>query len=557
MKKISIIVALATIAGIFAGCNKEESQATSVAEGKMVEITLSTDSYPVIGGVDMKTMLTDDLKVHWKKGDKITIGIPTNNPVAPVEGVNNNPTMAFLENVNEDGTAAKFKGMVPETFLTHKDLQIMYPYVSLQPPTNYPKGAALGREYHWTNFNQPNASQELKANSFGEGCNVSLAHIDMTNPSKLTFQNFTGLYELKLKGDATIDKIEITSSVAIVGVAANKNIAYNIDDATGKITDFLHQFDGKTVTLTNEEGITLNDEYTRFYACIAPYANTDATCTIKFYEKGKAAPAITETISVGPVQPGKITKLGEYTIWRLAPLYFRPSGAWADSVVESENCMYFTSEHFAAYLAGEGKEPMWIQMTDTDKDGAFVCDAPAAYEKVTFVRMEADGENNLETALAKTAELVRSDGSKDAFVMDAEADGSDGEWITYADVTTLYFKPNAFCDAKDDGEGATIKSYNAYFRTFTTNQQIALPMTYNESTGLYSIDIKSVDRNSYKYSQVRFMPSGSGDWAGYLGTTLFMNTPLDGSNLFTLDEVEDSYVFSRTVPLTGTWSVKE
>ncbi len=554
MKKISIIAGLAALAGLFAGCIKEEAPATpETPEVKMVEITLSTDSYPVIGGVETKTQLVGTA-VHWKKGDRIKIA-------KPIRSTNAND-VAYLE-VLEDGARATFKGKVPESFLTYGTLQIMYPYTDKNSEGNDMHvscgSASLGSvegsyAYHWTNSNLPSDSQELLANTFADDANISFAQVNLAEREVLKFKNFTGLYELNLKGDITIDRVEITlTGVSMVAKETDKsNIFYNINEDGSY--DFHHRHGGTTVTLTSADGVTLKTgEYTSFYASVAPqrrdHVKNPVPCTIKVYEKGKSDAVLTKSIEINPVKSGKIIKLGEYSLYNSTPLYFRP-GAWTSD-----------SANIVAYLWTDSSNHMWLKMTDEDKDGVFTCDAPDIYKNVIFCRYPSDyapvdGEYDWTPSSEggalwnQTSDICDMPTNADRLfiVNDGEWNGAKGTWSNYVPATVLYLKPNTQCEiALAAGE---FNEYAALFSNYTLGYW-STSGSFVKEGDLYKIAVPA----GTSRIQLR-AKKGTGDHGNI--SLLWKMTddfylPVDGKNLFVMDEKE----FTGDEHITGIWSVKE
>ncbi len=554
MKKISIIAGLATLAGLFAGCIKEEAPAApATPEIKMVEITLSTDSYPVINGVETKTQLVqgeNGLKVYWKKGDKVRIND------AQGEGTN----FYVLTNTREDGPSASFTGEVPEAWTQGGTYHLFYPYVDGEPEgDNRIKGTAKGYKNHCTSIRYPSADQGLKAGSFGDNANASIAQVDMTTKKSLKFINPAGLYEFKLRGAHTVSKVELVSTTNIALTrATNTNLFYDYSEDASLRRIWFQYLNSTTVTLTNEEGIVLGDDYTTFYASVAPYTAKNTSLTIKVYEKGnEATPVFSQTIAnVNPVESGKITRLGEFSVFESEQLYFRPSRAFAsyDNGTENGGLNYFElptdkvsgNVLFAAYFTDESYSPMWLDMTDSDYDGVYECNAPITYSNVTFVCMNAPREYNVETPRFKTSVIAKPAEAGKVYVLNDEGNG--GDWISYVPVTKVYFKPNARGNDNFGTENG-IKAYSAYFKTSIANIQDAVIMKYDAVNDIWYIEVPFAGK---KYSQVSFIATKSdATWNDYWGMrTLFMDIPLDGKNLFTMEDAETAIV-------PGTWSVKE
>ncbi len=568
MKKISIIAGLAALTALFTGCIKEEAPATPEApEVKMVEITLSTDSYPVIGGVETKTQLVGTA-VHWKTGDMIKVNAPTARNTNGSNYGDGKPSY-YLTNISADGVNAKFVGSVPQEFVDNGKLALMYPYVPGTPDDyNRLKGAPNGNyTNHLSNYHFPSAEQGLEAGSFGKDANLSFANIDLNAVPKetLKFKNAAGLYEFKLKGDANVTKVVITNTDQNIAKTdtydSGANIFYSIDGDTFKY-EYNKGLNSKSVTLTNEMGIQLGEEAISFYACVAP-VKTVASCTIDVYTKDDLdTPVFSTTVSnVGIVEPGKIRRLGEFEVLKYSPLYFRPSRAWADEIDGKDNDTDVPTnktynamrmnENIAAYLTAEGKEPILLSMTDADRDGVYVCEVPDTYTNVTFAKMSSAEYTDLSDAIeGKTVSYNgRPVDENKVFVMNEQGNG--GEWVEYVPATVVYYKPNSY--TKGLFEEGKVQSYWAFFRAFTIGSltQVATQMEL-VGDGIYKVTIGN--GTTQKYPQVGFYASYNGDWQQYWVKTTVVDIPLDGRNIFIADEdgmVNDGWSHFN---VDGTWS---
>ncbi len=542
MRKVSIIAGLAVLAGLFAGCNKETApenvpEVPEIPEVKMVEITLSTDSAPVIGS---KTQLVGTA-VHWRKGDKIRIN----------DAVGEGRNYYVLTNTRGDGKSASFTGSVPETWTQGGTYHVFYPYIEGEHnDDNRIKGSANGYINHCTSIRHPSAEQGLKEGSFGDNANPSVAQVDLTTEKSLRFVHPAGLYEFKLRGEGMISKVELVSTIGVALTrATNTNLFYDYSEDPASRRFYYQYLNSNTITLTNEDGIQLGDDYKAFYACLAPYTSKNTSCTIKVYKKGdEATPVFTQTLTnVKPVKSGGITRLGEFSVFESKPLYFRPSRSWANYVDNSLKYFELPSGNvFAAYFTDDVYSPYWIDMTDSDYDGVYECNAPVAYSNVTFVLMNEPGEHNIDSPSKKTAVLDIPAGEDDVYVLNDG--GTGGLWDTYVPVTRVYFKPNVHC-TENYGIENGIVSYVAYFKS-QKGVEDAVLMNYDLVNGIFYYDLPCIPHKR-KYSQVSFITSKGAvqsQWNQFWGLrTVFMDIPTDGRNLFTLEESSGAVV-------SGTWS---
>ncbi len=486
MKKISIIAGLAALTALFTGCIKEEAPATPEVEVKLVRLTLSTDDYPVIGEVETKTELVKG-KVHWKKGDMIKVNIPS------WSGYDENDAY-YLTNKASDGETAVFDGYVPQKYIDHGKLAIMFPFKpsDIENPETAPNKSRRNRlkgtaswngswTNHCSNVHFPSPSQGLEKNSFGYDSCVSFAQIDLNNKetsNKITFKNATGLYEIKLRGNINISKIEIISSqdITIAETHTNSNLFYSLDD-NNLFTCGYKDLGSKTVTLTNEDGVQLGDESIGFYACVAPYTNENATCTIKVYEKDhEEAPVLIREVLAGSVAIGKITRLGEFDVNVVGvpeKLYLEATQKW-----EKGTDLQFleTDTRIAArFLNADGSKEVWKDAEyfcqnrhDDDHKTYSIETAGNEYPKVAFYIMAADSENNTENALLESGELNIPRGGENMFrIVDDNiantATNAQSTWSVYNPV--IYFSFKDITEWIERYDGGDIKNVAVFYNT--------------------------------------------------------------------------------------------
>lgn len=209
MKKTRI--SLCVLAGllIFGGCVKENLEAPAVRTVEAGSIDYDAPAFMAQAPVsdDTRTSIGTDRKITWTADDRISV-FSASTP---------NLQYTFTGNTGDaTGTFNKIAG-------------------------DYPEGASLGANYAVYPYSASNtinddgvitvtlpSTQSYSAKSFGAGANIMTAVTSSTSNRNLQFKNAGGYFVVKLYGDATVERIVLTSTAG-EKLSGGADIAFNAE----------------------------------------------------------------------------------------------------------------------------------------------------------------------------------------------------------------------------------------------------------------------------------------------------------------------------------------
>ncbi len=453
MKKIHFIIGILALA--VCGCVKETIVDNAPAE-EMVKLRLSTIAPHEVVGVETRTELNENLSVSWQSGDEVIMFC-------------NSPSGYNFVNVAADGPFGFFEGSVPRSWISSEQ-----PEWVVYPSTIKNWGANLSvQDWGWSlhNLVYPDA-QPLVAGSFGRGYNLSVAVTQLhSDGSPLYFQNICALLCVSLNGNATVNKMTITSPGNVAG-----KMKLKLDNGVGEAAKLEIQevADGsKTMTLNAEEGITLTKENQKFYACVLPYSETGEYTVAVTTVEGKT---VTKTADLSrAVQSGYMIELTEMevnftfvdadgTTYEIDPsgnktldLYYLPSdGALAIDAPdwltyqldEAEGKITFSAGPYLSVSSRSDK----ITITQGEASAEFTVDQDGLY--IDY----ADHVFEMDPAGVETAELPYA-------APLAEAEITVPEWLTYT---------------VNEAEGKILFSAGVYVSSTSRSGEVVISLGGNE-----------------------------------------------------------------------------
>ncbi len=250
MKHNIILMGMLAVATLLAGCQQDTAEESVAVEANMVKLRISTNAVPEIVEEDgMRTFLVDNKKIHWAKGEQITIG---------TDGLGPNWHKP-LTNVSEDGLNATFEGEVDARFLTATTPTLcVYPFAAGH---NENRGAITGVEVP--------VSQPLVVNGFANGSVPSVGALVLSEPAPVCFRVISAIIRMRLTGDTRI------SAVTLRGPEGSSlSGSFNVDMETGadarpEISNLSNS--ERQVMLSSVEPVVLDGEkHTYIYVSVLP-----------------------------------------------------------------------------------------------------------------------------------------------------------------------------------------------------------------------------------------------------------------------------------------------
>lgn len=253
-----LILSLATLAAMFAGCQKHELEGT--AHDEKQAFVASVEGF----GAQTRTSLAPGNYVVWSSGDCLAIfqGSSIADEYILAEGsagLNSGSFKWVADNstVNGDFSAG-----------TELPCNVaFYPYSDDLNLTGDMEENKTG--YVLSNVVLPN-TQVYSANSFGNGAFPMVAVTENMEDHNLKFKNVLGAMKLQFKGNIAVKSIKVEGANGEKLSGAAKVTAY-ANNLTPAITMTCTDEASKSVTLDCGDGVQLNEEEaTNFYIALPP-----------------------------------------------------------------------------------------------------------------------------------------------------------------------------------------------------------------------------------------------------------------------------------------------
>ena len=401
MKRILLLSAVAMIAAV--SCNKLENDAP-------MQDSQASSFVALVDGADTRTVL-DGKKSYWNgtEGIRVFDGKLTNGKV--------------YEATVQKAQSAKFVEKDKSVKISGDDYFAAYPE-GFAGSVTWDGDIAHAAKKFWLP-----GDQTAVAGSYDPSTHIAVAYAEAGN-NNLEYKNVTSLVKVTVANDNVSEICFYGNSSE--GITGNFDVLYNNGDpkasfATGYTKNTYAKISGKI-----ENGST-------YYISILP-CTFEKGFSIEFvidgakYTKKLSSKYVVERnqiidLPVAVFEPAEVEK---------NTVYLLPSSAWTNE-----------KGRYAAWCWGTNAAGTWYDLTDSDADGIFELELPAAFEDIIVLCMKAGTKNDWSNELARTADLTVPSDNKNCYNV------NESKWVTLdeakvydpavipAEEGWVYLKPNS------------------------------------------------------------------------------------------------------------------